>query len=91
MEQFNTPFGKRCEILGELWLDYRQDDEFKDFCEYNDLGLPLGFAAAENIIEPNEIVENYVNETWEILITAMQIPDDGFVSLDELLGRGDFA
>ena len=85
MEQFNTPFGKRCEILGELWLNYKGDEELADFIEYNDLGLPLAFAAAENIIEPNEIVENYVNETWGILLAALNLTDVGFGSIEEIL------
>lgn len=37
----STSFEGRCSILGDLWLDYKENKELKDFIQYNDLGLPL--------------------------------------------------
>jgi hypothetical protein len=28
-----TPFETQAQILGDLWMDYREDAEFKDFIE----------------------------------------------------------
>ena len=44
-----TDFHKVCEILGELYSLYKDDQEFKDFIEFNDLGLPLAYFVAENL------------------------------------------
>lgn len=86
MAQSNTPFGNRCSILGELWLDYKQDKMFGDFIEYNDLGLPLAFAIAENIVEVTPVAEQYVNETWDLFLAGLEIEDLGFDTLDQMLG-----
>jgi hypothetical protein len=82
-----TPFTNRVMILADLWMNYRLDDEFKDFFEYNDLGLPLSYAIANNIVEKTPTAETMVNETFELLLSALEEPDDmGFDSLDDLLG-----
>jgi hypothetical protein len=85
-ENTSTPFSNRAEILGELWLDYRRDEEFKDFMDYNDLGLPLAYALSKNVIEHTPLLEEYINETWSLLIEALGIEDMGFESLIDLFG-----
>ena len=53
-----TPFSSKCEILGELWLKYRADyPDLEDFIEYNDLGLPIAYAIANDIVKPLDIVD----------------------------------
>jgi hypothetical protein len=80
-----TAFKVRCEILGELWLSYREDEEYKDFVEYNDLGLPLAYAIAGGIVESSPMAEGYINESWEMLLTGLEVEDSGFDSINELL------
>ena len=82
-----TPFSSRCEILGELWLQYRDDEEFSDFFEYNDLGLPLAYAIKNDIVHTAPVGEQMVNETFDILISALEIEDTGFESLQDLLDK----
>jgi hypothetical protein len=79
-------FFRRCQILGELWLSYRADEQFKDFIEYNDLGLPLGYAFANGIAKETEIAEKYINETYELLTEALGVSDTtDFESLEQML------
>jgi len=33
-------------LLGQLWIDYRDDENFSLFMEYNDIGLPLSYKKA---------------------------------------------
>lgn len=80
-----TPFSSQCLILGELWLNYRQDDEFTDFVEYNDLGLPLAYAIAESVIEASPTATRFVGETWDLLLESLGLEDTGFTTLDEML------
>ena len=84
-----TPFLTKCEILSDLWLNYKADDEFKDFIEYNDLGLPLAYAVAEGIVEATPIATNFINETFELLVAGLAIEDEGFENLDEMLGLAE--
>lgn len=80
-----TPLSKRAEILGELWVRYKGNDEFSDFISYNDLGLPLAYCLSTGIISKTPKVEMFINETWDILMSAMDFEDVGFDSLDEIL------
>lgn len=81
-----TSFGNKCEILGDLWLNYREDEEFKDFIEYNDIGLPLAYIIANHIVQTTPVAEKFVNETFDLLLSGMGVEDTGFESLDDLFG-----
>lgn len=81
----NTPFSSRCDILSELWMNYRSEPDFEDFIEYNDLGLPLAHFVAEGIVSSTPMAEQYINETWNLFIGALEIEDTGFAELDEIL------
>jgi hypothetical protein len=82
-----TAFKTRCQILAQLWMEYRGDTEFQDFVEYNDLGLPLAYAIAEGIVEKTDIASNFINEAFEILLSALGVEDTGFESLEDLLDK----
>jgi hypothetical protein len=86
MTNTNTDFSDRCIILGDLWLNYKNEPEFEDFTDYNDIGLPLAFAVAQDIIPANDIATNYINETWDLFLESLGIKDTGFTTLDEILG-----
>lgn len=81
-----TPFSNKCGILADLWLNYRDDPEFIDFYEYNDIGLPLAYMLDNKIVEPNAMAEQFINETFDLFLKGLGTEDTGFESLDELLG-----
>lgn len=85
-----TPFSRKCEILGDLWSNYRQDEEFADFIEYNDLGLPLAYAFSNDLAKPTGIAERYIEESYSLLLEALGLSDsDTFDSLEEMLDQSD--
>ena len=73
-------------ILAELWMNYREDDELQDFIEYNDLGLPMAYLLMNEIVSPTEQSAIYINETYDLFLGALGIPDKEWESLDEMLG-----
>ena len=73
-------------ILAELWMNYRDDDELQDFIEYNDLGLPMAYLLMNEIVSPTEQSAIYINETYDLFLGALGIPDKEWESLDEMLG-----
>jgi len=80
-----TTFESICRILGELWMDYKSDKYFKDFIEYNDIGLPIAFLCDNELIEPTVLAKQYVYETWDIFLAALEIKEDiGWESLEEI-------
>lgn len=81
-----TPFENKCVILADLWINYRDDEDFEDFVKYNDLGLPLAYALANGIIEKSEMAEKFIGETFSLLLDGLEIEDEGFELLDDVLG-----
>lgn len=85
-ENKSTPIEVRCDILSELWIEYRDQEDFNDFIDYNDLGLPLSFALAEGIVKPTDKSTMIVNETFDLFLATLGIEEDGgYDSLDDLL------
>jgi hypothetical protein len=78
-------FNNKITILSELWMNYRDDEELKDFIEYNDLGLPLAYFLMNEIVLPTDQSQIYINETYDLLIAALTVEDKEWESLDELL------
>jgi hypothetical protein len=84
-----TTFEAQCNILAQLWVEHRDDEDFEDFVEYNDLGLPLGYFIAEGVVVSTQLAETYIGETFELLISALDIEDTGFENLDEVFLKAD--
>ena len=79
-----TSFENKCDILADLWTEYREDVEFDDFMAYNDLGLPLAYAIAYKIVEPTDTAKRYVNEAFALFLELLGITDNGFDNLQEV-------
>lgn len=85
MSNTNTAFSDKCNILSDLWLNYKGEPEFADFIEYNDIGLPLAFSISHDIVAPTETATAYINEAWDLFLEAIGAKDTGYTNLDELL------
>lgn len=79
-----TTFSNKCEILSDLWLNYREDENFTDFVEYNDLGLPLAYLVFAKIAEVQDYGAKFIEETFDLLLAGLDIEDTGFENLDEI-------
>ena len=94
MANNTTTFSNKCYILSELWQDFRDEEQFQDFIRYNDLGLPLAYAVASDLIGI-DISENdtdipaveIIEETWDLLVAGLGLKDRGYESLEELLAE----
>ena len=80
-----TTFENKCLILAELWIDYRDEADFVDFVSYNDLGLPLGFLVAEDLVTPSKKAIEMITDTWDMLLASLEVEDSGFTTIDELM------
>lgn len=80
-----TDFSKKCEILGQFYTEFRDDGKLKDFMEYNDIGLPLAFLASEGLSQPTESGTVFIEETWLLFLSALEIEDTGYDSFVEIL------
>lgn len=84
-----TTYENRCEILAQLWIEHKNDEEFEDFINLNDIGLPLAYAVSTEIVSSTKKAELFINETFENLLVALSIQDSAYVSLSHLLGFED--
>ena len=79
-------FNTQCAVLADLWMNYRDGDEFDDFISYNDIGLPLSYFIASDLVTPSPLAEQYVVETFELLCAALHLPIDGeYETLEHML------
>jgi hypothetical protein len=80
-------FANKCGILGEVWINYKDDKQFGDFIEYNDLGLPLAYMIAEGLIkEITPLGEQYIDETFTLFIAGLEINEN---EVDEEMNLAD--
>jgi hypothetical protein len=84
-----TTFDNKALILGQVWLTLKDESEWRDFIWYNDIGLPLAFAFSEKIINHTTDLEQYINETWDLLLEAMQLEDKGFDDIQDMFDAQD--
>ena len=90
MADNETTFATKADILAELWLDYRNDVEFTDFIEYNDIGLPLAYSVANDIVKTTDLSTRFINETFDLFVEALDYGvDSGWSDLDSMLSGKD--
>lgn len=84
-----TGFTSRCEILGHFYSQYRDEKDFQDFMEFNDLGLPLAYFVSEDLVEVSDDGARYINETWDLFIASLEIKDTGFNNLEDVFAAAE--
>ena len=83
-----TDFETQCEILSDLWLNYKENEELKDFIEYNDLGLPLAYLIHTDLAKVTDDGIPYVEETFNLLCAALELDMEAdYLNLNEMLGE----
>ena len=76
-------------ILADLHANYREDKGFREFIEYNDLGLPLAYFLNEGLateLSPDAV--RYIEETWELFVASLGVKEEDVtngMTLDDLL------
>jgi hypothetical protein len=77
-------FADKTGLLAQLWIDFREDDQFKPFMEYNDIGVPMGYYIAEGLVNPTPLGEQYVEESVDMLFTLLNITEAEIDELEEI-------
>lgn len=87
-----TAFADKVEILSDLWMYHRSDEDFENLFEYADLGLPLAYAKSTDLIDAlTTRAVDLINEAFDMLLGTLRIEEDaGYESLDELLGSEEY-
>lgn len=80
-----TSIESRANILGDIFIDFKSDERFTDFFQYNDLGLPLAYAVSAGIIPVSKKLESFIDETFDVFLSALGLEDTGWESLEDIL------
>lgn len=82
----STTIENKVKILANFWMNYRDDENFTDFMEYNDLGLPLAYCIENKIVEMSPMALSFIQETFRMLLDALDCDEDlGYEDLEDLL------
>ena len=80
----NTPFSKQVEILNDLYMDY--GDEYSDFIEDNDIGVPLAVFITQGCATATPKGIEMITESFDSLCENLDIDNYGnYESLDYML------
>ena len=86
MATYKTPFSKRCEILGNIWLFYSEDAKrdatWSEFFDIYDIGLPLAYFVTTGIASVKRGKESYVNDAWNDMCDIINV--DKFAKYQDL-------
>ena len=80
----SVAFSDRCGILGQFWFEFRDDEKLSDFISYNDIGLPLAWFIATGVVTPNPMAEDYINETFNLFLAALEVTEEELDEVDNL-------
>lgn len=76
-------FADKAGTVGQLWIEFRNDEDFSAFMEYNDIGAPLAYAVAEGMVkELSPLGEEMVGETFNMLLNLLEVTE---AEIDEVL------
>ncbi len=79
-----TGFKNRCDILGSFWDTYKDEVDWEDFIEFNDLGLPLAYFVSQALCDVSDDGVKLINNTWESLMDTLELEDTGFSNLNDV-------
>ena len=83
-----TDFSTKASILADLWINFRAEEEFADFIEYNDIGLPLAYFVHTDLVQPSEQATVYIEETFNLLCAALSLDLEGtYENLNEMFDK----
>ena len=83
--EFTISFKDKCSILGQFWYEFKDEEgQFSDFIKHNDVGLPLAWYIETEVVEPLEMGEGFVNETFRVFLDSLRLNEGDLVGVDNL-------
>ena len=70
-------FADKAGVIGQLWIEFRNDEDFSAFMDYNDLGCPMAYMVAEGLIkELTPIGEEMISETFKMFLDLVNVTEE---------------
>jgi len=70
-------FADKTGVIGQLWIEFRNDEDFEVFMDYNDLGCPMAYMVAEGLIKDlTPLGEEMINETFKMFLDLIIVTEE---------------
>jgi hypothetical protein len=80
-----TPFKIKCEILAEMFVSDKDDEDLQDLFAYGDLGFPLAYCIANGIVKKTKKAKKLIEEVFDLTISSFGLEDEGFTDYEDLM------
>lgn len=81
-----TTFEAKCRILGDAYRLHRNDENWRAFSEYNNIGFPLAYLIFMRVVEGwTPEGELAINQTFDLLLESFGLTDTGYQELMEIV------
>ena len=75
----------KAEILVQFTQDHFNSEEYDEFFDYNDLGIPMSIAITQDMVILTDAGEQLLEETWtELCLLFEADPNGEYESIDDL-------
>jgi len=71
-------------IVSDAWLDIERAETWGPVVRYCDVGLPLAYSAVNGFCVVKEEGKAFIEETYNVLRSALKIPDREYKSWSEM-------
>ena len=76
----------KADIIVQFTQDQFVNQEYDEFFDYNDLGVPMAIALSNGLVNLTEDGEALLNETWKDLCELFNAdPEEEYESIDDLM------
>lgn len=76
----------KADIIVQFTQDQFVNEEYDEFFNYNDLGVPIAIALSNGLVNLTEEGEALINETWKDLCELFDAdPEEEYESIDDLM------
>ena len=76
----------KAEILVQFTQDSFNDENYDEFFDYNDLGIPLSIAIVQDMVILTDAGEQLLEETWIELCNLFEAdPNSEYETIDDLV------
>ena len=76
----------KAEILVQFTQDEFNSEEYEEFFDYNDLGIPLSIAIVQDMVILTDAGEQLLEETWIELCNLFEAdPNSEYETIDDLV------
>ena len=71
-------------VVAQAWFVIMANEDWADVKKYGDIGFPLAYAAQNGFATLNKGGKEFVEEVYQILLQALDIPDVDYESFSQM-------